>query len=102
VIVTADELPDLAPLAMRASVNGTVWSEGRSAPCTGPLPISSPMSVHRKPIRGSPGLRHGGRRLRPGAWPLPEAGDIVTLEIEGIGQVSTTIDAPHVPEGLTL
>jgi 2-keto-4-pentenoate hydratase/2-oxohepta-3-ene-1,7-dioic acid hydratase in catechol pathway len=29
-------------------------------------------------------------------------GDIVTLEIEGIGQGSTTIDAPHVPEGLTL
>jgi 2-keto-4-pentenoate hydratase/2-oxohepta-3-ene-1,7-dioic acid hydratase in catechol pathway len=29
VIVTADELPDLAPLAMRASVNGTVWSEGK-------------------------------------------------------------------------
>lgn len=104
VIVTADELPDLAPLAMRASVNGTVWSEGRVGTMHWSFAdiiahVSASETLHPGEVLGS-GTVGGGCGLELGRF--LKHGDVVTLEIEGIGRLSTTIDAPHVPEGLTL
>lgn len=103
VIVTADEL-DPDALAMRAWVNDELWSEGSSATMHWSFAeliayVSRSETLHPGEVLGSGTVGKGcglelGRMLRHG--------DVVTLEIEGIGRQTTTINAPHIPERLVL
>ncbi len=91
-IVTADEL-DAAHLAMRVSVNGELWGEDTSASMHHTFAdmivyASQGLTLRPGEVFGS-GTAAGGsgleldRRLA--------AGDVVELEIEGIGVLRTTI-----------
>lgn len=103
VIVTADEL-DPAALSMRARINGELWSEGNSATMHWSFAqmiehVSRSETLHPGEILGSGTVGTGcglelGRFLRHG--------DVVELEIAGIGTLTTTIDALHVMERPTL
>ena len=103
VIVTSDEL-DLSALAMRAYVNGELWSEGSSATMHWTFPeliahVSQCETLFPGEIFGS-GTVGDGCGLELGRF--LKHGDVITLEVEGIGRLSATIDAPHVPEGAML
>ncbi len=104
VIVTADEIGDLAALTMRAQVNGETWSEGKVGSMHWSFAdiiahVSASETLHPGEVLGS-GTVGGGCGLELGRF--LKHGDVITLEIEGIGHLSTTIHAPHVPEALTL
>lgn len=97
VIVTRDELGDEPDLAMRALVNGDVWSEGRSGAMHwswGQIIeyVSRGESLHPGEVLGS-GTVGSGCGLELGKLLCHR--DVVRLEIEGIGAVETSIDAPH-------
>nr|WP_087574650.1 fumarylacetoacetate hydrolase family protein [Sphingomonas sp. CDS-1] len=103
VIVTADEI-DPEALAMRAYVNDELWSEGSSATMHWSFPeliayVSRSETLHPGEVLGS-GTVGNGCGLELGR--LLQHGDVVTLEIEGIGRQTTTIHAPHIPERLVL
>lgn len=97
VIVTADEI-DAGSLAMRAFVNDELWSEGNSSTMHWSFPdiiahVSQSETLYPGEVLGSGTVGNGcglelGRMLRHG--------DVVTLEIEGIGRQRTTINAPHI------
>jgi len=98
VIVTADEIGDLGPLVMRARVNGDIWSEGRVGTMHWSFAeiiayVSTSETLHPGEILGS-GTVGGGCGLELGRF--LKHGDLVELEIEGIGRIATTIHAPHV------
>ncbi|MBB4612275.1 fumarylacetoacetate hydrolase family protein [Novosphingobium taihuense] len=100
VIVTRDELGDAPDLAMRALVNGEVWSEGRSGSMHwswGQIIeyVSRSETLHPGEVLGS-GTVGTGCGLELGRMLCD--GDVVRLEIEGIGAIETTICAPHVTE----
>lgn len=100
VIVTRDELGDEPDLAMRAFVNGELWSEGRSGTMHyswGKVIeyLSAGETLHPSEILGS-GTVGTGCGLELGR--LLKHGDEVRLEIEGIGSITSVIDAPHVTE----
>ncbi|MBC2667599.1 fumarylacetoacetate hydrolase family protein [Novosphingobium piscinae] len=104
VIVTRDELGDEPDLAMRALVNGEVWSEGRSGTMHWSWAhviehVSRGETLHPGEVLGS-GTVGTGCGLELGR--LLCDGDLVRLEIEGIGALETTIEAPHVPHRLVL
>jgi 2-keto-4-pentenoate hydratase/2-oxohepta-3-ene-1,7-dioic acid hydratase in catechol pathway len=104
VIVTADEIGTEPDLAMRATVNGDLWSEGRSGTMHwtwGDIiaHVSRGETLHPGEVLGS-GTVGGGCGLELGRMLCH--GDMVRLEIEGIGAIESMIDAPHVPERLTL
>jgi 2-keto-4-pentenoate hydratase/2-oxohepta-3-ene-1,7-dioic acid hydratase in catechol pathway len=103
VIVTADEL-DVGALTMRAFVNQELWSEGSSATMHWSFAdiiayVSRSETLHPGEILGS-GTVGNGCGLELGK--LLQHGDVVTLEIDGIGRQTTTINAPHIPERLVL
>jgi len=103
VIVTADEI-DASALNMRAFVNDELWSEGSSSTMHWSFAeiiafVSRSETLHPGEILGS-GTVGSGCGLELGR--LLQHGDKVTLEIEGIGRQSTTINAPHIPERLVL
>lgn len=103
VIVTADAI-DAASLGMRATVNGEPWSDGNSSTMHWSFAqiiahVSSSETLHPGEVLGS-GTVGGGCGLELGKFLAH--GDVVTLEIDGIGALTTTIDAPHVIEGLRL
>lgn len=103
VIVTSDAI-DPANLTMRAVVNGDVWSEGSSATMHWSFAdmiahVSASETLYAGEVFGS-GTVGGGCGLELGRFLAH--GDVVTLEIEGIGTLSTTIDAPHVPDRVRL
>jgi 2-keto-4-pentenoate hydratase/2-oxohepta-3-ene-1,7-dioic acid hydratase in catechol pathway len=103
VIVTADAI-DAANLRMRALVNGEVWSEGCSADMHWSFAqiiahVSRSETLHCGEILGS-GTVGGGCGLELGRF--LRDGDTITLEVDGIGALTTRIDAPHVPERLIL
>lgn len=103
VIVTADSV-DVTALSMRAYVNGELWSEGSSSTMHWTFAdmiahVSKSETLHPGEIFGS-GTVGGGCGLELGRFLKHD--DVVTLEVEGIGRLSTTIDAPHVPIGATL
>ena len=103
-IVTADEMGDTPALAMRAYVNDALWSEGNSGTMHwtwGQMieHVSRSETLHPGEVLGS-GTVGGGCGLELGRFLCH--GDVVALEIEGIGRIETRIDAPHVPERLTL
>jgi 2-keto-4-pentenoate hydratase/2-oxohepta-3-ene-1,7-dioic acid hydratase in catechol pathway len=102
-IVTADEI-DITDLAMRARVNGELWSEGTSATMHWSFAemiahVSRCETLHTGEIFGS-GTVGGGCGLELGRFLKHE--DTVELEIQGIGRLSTKIIAPHVIRRITL
>ena len=103
VIVTPDEI-DATALTMRAFINDELWSEGNSATMHWSFPeiiahVSRGETLHPGEVLGS-GTVGNGCGLELGR--LLQHGDVVTLEIEGIGRQTTTINAPHIAERLVL
>lgn len=104
VIVTTDEIGTKPALAMRAFVNGDLWSEGNSGAMYWSFErmiehASRSETIYPGEILGS-GTVGGGCGLELGRF--LQHGDAVRLEIEGIGSVVTQIHAPHVPRRITL
>ena len=104
VIVTADELGEAPALAMRAFVNGELWSEGNSGTMHWSWSqiiehVSRSETLHPGEILGS-GTVGGGCGLELGRFLAHD--DVIALEIDGIGRIETRIDAPHVIERLVL
>jgi 2-keto-4-pentenoate hydratase/2-oxohepta-3-ene-1,7-dioic acid hydratase in catechol pathway len=104
VIVTADEVGEAPALAMRAFVNGELWSQGNSGTMHwswGQIieHVSRSETLHPGEVLGS-GTVGGGCGLELGRFLAHE--DVIALEIEGIGRIETRIDAPHVRERLVL
>lgn len=103
VIVTADSI-DVSALAMRAKVNGELWSEGSSSTMRWSFAemiaqASRCETLYPGEILGS-GTVGGGCGLELGRF--LKDGDEVTLEVEGLGGLSVSIDAPHVRERIRL
>ena len=103
VIVTADEINGHA-LAMRAFVNGELWSDGSSGTMHWSFAqiiehVSRSETLYPGEVLGS-GTVGGGCGLELGRFLKHD--DVIALEIEGIGRIETRIDAPHVRERLTL
>lgn len=103
VIVTADAI-DPANLRMLARVNGEIWSDGHSSTMHWSFAemiawVSRAETLHPGEVLGS-GTVGGGCGLELGRFLRHD--DIVELEIDGIGRLATRIDAPHVPERLTI
>lgn len=103
-IVTADELPDISGLQMRATVNGELWSQGVVGTMHWSFSqlieyVSTSETLHAGEVLGS-GTVGGGCGLELGRFLKHD--DIVALEIDGIGRIETRIDAPHVMERVTL
>jgi 2-keto-4-pentenoate hydratase/2-oxohepta-3-ene-1,7-dioic acid hydratase in catechol pathway len=104
VIVTADEIDDLSKLTMRARVNGEVWSEGRVGSMHWSFAqivayVSASETLYPGEVLGS-GTVGGGCGLELGRFLKHD--DVIELEIETIGRIATTINAPHVTQGMTL
>lgn len=96
-IVTADELPDPHALRMRAWVNGELWSDGHSGTIHWTFAqmiehVSRGETLHPGEVLGS-GTVGGGCGLE--FMRFLTDGDLVELEIEGIGRLSNRIRAPH-------
>ena len=103
VIVTADEI-DAGGLTMQARVNGEIWSAGSSSTMHWSFAdmiahVSRSETLHAGEVLGS-GTVGGGCGLELGRF--LKHGDVVELEISGIGRLVTRISAPHVPTGVTL
>ncbi|AEG51487.1 fumarylacetoacetate (FAA) hydrolase [Sphingobium chlorophenolicum L-1] len=103
VVVTADAI-DPAALRMRAYVNDDLWSDGSSATMHWSFAqmiahVSQSETLYPGEIFGS-GTVGGGCGLELGRF--LKHGDIITLEVDGIGRLTTAIDAPHVPQGVRL
>jgi 2-keto-4-pentenoate hydratase/2-oxohepta-3-ene-1,7-dioic acid hydratase in catechol pathway len=91
-LVTADEL-DASDLAMRVRVNGEQWGEDRSASMHHTFAdmiayASRSQTLHPGEVLGS-GTAAGGSGLELDRWLAP--GDVVELEIEGIGVLRNRI-----------
>jgi 2-keto-4-pentenoate hydratase/2-oxohepta-3-ene-1,7-dioic acid hydratase in catechol pathway len=91
-IVTADEL-DAADAAMRVRVNGELWGEDTSAHMHHTFDdmvayASRSQTLYPGEVLGS-GTAAGGSGLELDRWLAP--GDVVELEIEGIGVLRNTI-----------
>lgn len=86
-IVTADEIPDPYQLQLSARVNGEQWSSGNSRDMLHSFEdmlvhVSRNETLHAGEFFGS-GTVGGGCGLELNRWIQP--GDIVELEVEGIG-----------------
>jgi len=104
VIVTTDELPDVSSLGMRAWINGELWSEGSAGTMSFTFEdmiafVSRSETIHPGEIFGS-GTVGTGCGLELGQF--LRDGDVVVLEIDGIGRLKSTIAAPHVRERVLL
>jgi 2-keto-4-pentenoate hydratase/2-oxohepta-3-ene-1,7-dioic acid hydratase in catechol pathway len=91
-IVTADEL-DASDLAMRVRVNGELWGESSSAEMHHTFAdmiayASRSQTLHPGEVLGS-GTAPGGSGLELDRWLAP--GDVVELEIDGIGVLRNRI-----------
>jgi 2-keto-4-pentenoate hydratase/2-oxohepta-3-ene-1,7-dioic acid hydratase in catechol pathway len=103
VIVTADSL-DAANLRMRAWVNGELRCDNRSSTMHWSFHqsiehVSRSETLHPGEVLGS-GTVGGGCGLEIGRF--LKHGDRIELEVEQIGRLSVTVDAPHVLKELTL
>ena len=97
VLVTADEL-DPSDLRMTARVNGEVWSDGSTRTMHWSFAdiiahVSQSETLHPGEILGS-GTVGGGCGLELGRF--LKHGDVIELEVEGVGRLATLIHAPHV------
>jgi 2-keto-4-pentenoate hydratase/2-oxohepta-3-ene-1,7-dioic acid hydratase in catechol pathway len=95
-LVTADEVPDPYALTMRARVNGEVWGEGNSRDMFHRFEdlisyISQDETLHPGEFIGS-GTVGNGCGLELGRW--LKAGDVVELEIEGLGVLRNRVVRP--------
>lgn len=86
-VVTADELPDPYALRMSARVNGETWSDGNSRDMVHRFEdmiahVSRDETLYPGEFLGS-GTVGGGCGLELDRWLEP--GDVVELEVEGIG-----------------
>jgi 2-keto-4-pentenoate hydratase/2-oxohepta-3-ene-1,7-dioic acid hydratase in catechol pathway len=93
VIVTADEIPDPYALTMVARVNGEEWSRGSSNTMRHRFDamiafVSEAETLYPGEVFGS-GTVGGGCGLELGR--LPKRGDLIELEIERIGVLSTRV-----------
>jgi 2-keto-4-pentenoate hydratase/2-oxohepta-3-ene-1,7-dioic acid hydratase in catechol pathway len=91
-LVTPDEL-DVTNARMIARVNGDVWTDSTSAGRQFSFPqlieyVSQSETIHAGELWGS-GTVTGGSGLELGKWLKP--GDLVELEIEGIGVLSNRL-----------
>ena len=96
-LVTADEIPDPANLRLRTIINGTVMQDASTGDSTFPLAriladLSRVMTLEPGDIVSTGASPGGGTSHRPPVFLQP--GDVVTLEIEGIG----TLENPVVAE----
>jgi 2-keto-4-pentenoate hydratase/2-oxohepta-3-ene-1,7-dioic acid hydratase in catechol pathway len=96
-IVTADELPNPYELAMKVRVNGQQVSEGSSAGMHFKFEdlisyLSRAHDLHPGEVLGS-GTVGGGCSLETGRPVAP--GDVVELEVQGIGTLRNRVVAPH-------
>lgn len=97
-VVTADEL-DLLDLRMTAKVNGELWSEGNSGSIIWSIEEILAYASRSEPLVPGEVIGTGtvaggsgwelGRRLAPG--------DVVELEIAGVGALRNTIGSPGTP-----
>jgi 2-keto-4-pentenoate hydratase/2-oxohepta-3-ene-1,7-dioic acid hydratase in catechol pathway len=92
-LVTADEI-DVGNLRMIARVNGEVWTDATSAGRQFSFAdliahVSQAETIHPGELWGS-GTVTGGSGLELGKWLQP--GDVVELEIEGIGTLRNRVD----------
>jgi 2-keto-4-pentenoate hydratase/2-oxohepta-3-ene-1,7-dioic acid hydratase in catechol pathway len=97
VIVTADELDLKAGLRMQARINGETWSDGNSNTCHWSFEqmishVSMEEDVQPGDILGS-GTVGNGCGLELDKWVQP--GDIVELEIDGLGVLKNTLGSPQ-------
>jgi 2-keto-4-pentenoate hydratase/2-oxohepta-3-ene-1,7-dioic acid hydratase in catechol pathway len=104
VIVTTDEIGDPAGLTMRARVNGELWSQGSVGTMYWSFAqiiayVSSSETLYPGEVLGS-GTVGGGCGLELGRF--LKHGDVIELEIDRIGRIATTINAPHVTQGASL
>ena len=104
-LVTPDELPADRNLTMRATVNGEVWSEGTTGSAYWPFEALVAHASRGEMLypgdiigSGTVGFGCGFETLK---WIQP--GDVVTLEIEGLGALTNTVGQPETPpaHGLT-
>ncbi len=94
-LVTPDEL-DPRNLRMTARINGAVWSDGNSGSSHWTFPqmivhVSQDETIHPGDLFGS-GTVGGGCGLELDRWIRP--GDVVELEIEGIGVLRNRVVRP--------
>lgn len=95
-IVTADEVSDPRNLKMTARVNGETWCEGNSGWSHWTFEqmiasVSQDETLYAGDVLGS-GTVDNGCGLDLGRWVQP--GDVVELEIEGLGILKNTIQRP--------
>lgn len=93
VIVTADDLPDPYNLSMRARVNGETWCDGSSSTMHWRFEdmidhISRDETLHPGEVIGS-GTVGGGCGLELSRF--LKHGDVVELEVEGIGELRNRV-----------
>jgi 2-keto-4-pentenoate hydratase/2-oxohepta-3-ene-1,7-dioic acid hydratase in catechol pathway len=99
-IVTADEIGDPQALSMKARVNGETWSDGNSSSMHHKFRdivaySSVEETLYPGEILGS-GTVGGGCGNELGKF--MKHGDVIELEVGGIGVLRNRIVAPHVPE----
>jgi 2-keto-4-pentenoate hydratase/2-oxohepta-3-ene-1,7-dioic acid hydratase in catechol pathway len=99
-IVTADELSDPYALRMQARVNGETWCDASSRTMHWKFEdliahISQGETLHPGEILGS-GTVGGGCGLE--LWRFLKSGDVVELEIEGIGVLRNRVVAQRTPQ----
>ncbi len=97
-LVTADEVPDPHALTMIARVNGEEWSRGSSAEMQHSFAAivshaSDAETLYAGEIIGS-GTVGGGCGNELGRF--LKHGDVMELEVSGLGVLTNTIVAPHV------
>ncbi len=98
-IATADEIPDPQQLTMVARVNGEEWSRGHSSRMHHSFTrllayASEEETLHPGEVLGS-GTVGGGCGNEQGRF--LKGGDVVELEVSGLGVLRNRIVAPHVP-----
>ncbi|MBT0961181.1 fumarylacetoacetate hydrolase family protein [Denitromonas iodatirespirans] len=99
-IVTADELPNPYALRMTARINGEIWSDGNSRDMIHRFEdmiahVSRDETLYPGEFFGS-GTSGGGCGLELDRWLQP--GDVVELEVEGIGVLRNRVVRPAVPD----
>ena len=99
-IVTADEIPDPRNLSMTARVNGEIWSQGNSGTSHWSFEqmlshVSMDETLYPSDILGS-GTVGNGCGLELNRWIQP--GDVIELEISGLGVLRNTIGSPNQAE----
>ena len=94
-LTTADAI-DVKTAPMRARINGEVWSEGTLGAMRFSFPevishLSQEQTLHPGDVLGS-GTVGRGCGLELDRWIRP--GDVVELEVEGIGALRNRVGAP--------